>query len=254
MHANVGKAHYVPGTYPGRTAGAAEMAEKHIRDWHRQRRRPVTPVAEEPLPLTICFSRKVGVGALEIADLLAKRIGYRVCDREILEHISAHGELSEKTVAMFDERYPGKVTEFMALVTGEKSFIKSDYARMLTRIVYAVAGLTPTIFVGRGTHLILPRDRVLAVRFIAGRLQRSMRLAAMLKLPKAEAAKLLDEMDREQRSFFRKVFGKRDAHPEEFDLVLNLDYIRGPQAAADIVALAFRRRRAAMGARTAAAA
>jgi hypothetical protein len=246
MRAKVGQTHYVPGTYPGRTAGAAEMAEKHIRDWQRARGRPVKPAPEEPLPLTICFSRKVGVGALEIADLLAKRIGCRVCDREILEHIAAHGELSERTVAIFDERYPGKVSEFMALLAGEKSFIKSDYARMLSRIVYAVAGLAPTIFVGRGTHLILPRDRVLAVRFIAGRLQRVMRLAAMLKLPKAEAAKLLDEMDREQRSFFRKVFGKKDAHPEEFDLVLNLDYIRDPQAAADIVALAFRRRRAAM--------
>lgn len=253
MRFQVGKTGYVPGTYPSQKVSRTEMTEQHFHEWQRRHRRAAKPAPARPLPLTICFSRKVGVGALEIADRLAKRIGYRVCDREILEHIAAHGELSEKTVALFDERYPGKVAEFMAFVTAEKSFIKSDYARLLSRIVFAVAGVQPTIFVGRGTHLILPRDRVLAVRFIASRLNRVLRLAGMLRVPEAEASRLVDEMDREQRSYFRKVFGKKDAPPEEFDLVLNLDYIQDPQAAADIVALAFRRRKAEVEARPAAA-
>ena len=42
-----------------------------------------------------------------------------------------------------------------------------------------------------------------------------------------------------QRSFFKKVYGKEEASPYEFDMVINFDYIRKPQWAADIVEKAF---------------
>ena len=48
------------------------------------------------IPPAICFSRKIGGGALEIADLLAEKINYRVVDRELLEHIAQDKDLSSK--------------------------------------------------------------------------------------------------------------------------------------------------------------
>ena len=79
----------------------------------------------------VCFSRKIGAGALQVADILAEKIGYRVVDRQLIEHISEEAKLSETTVRIFDERYPGKMNEFLAYAFGEKSFIKSDYTRHL---------------------------------------------------------------------------------------------------------------------------
>ena len=64
----------------------------------------------------------------------------------------------------FDERYPGKMSELGAMFFGEKSFIMSDYVKNLVSAVFTFANMGSTIFVGRGIHLILPRDRVLAVR------------------------------------------------------------------------------------------
>nr|CAI78632.1 hypothetical protein [uncultured delta proteobacterium] len=35
----------------------------------------------------------------------------------------------------------------------------------------------------------------------------------------------IDQLDKEQRDFFKKVYGKKDASPYEFDIVINCDYI-----------------------------
>jgi hypothetical protein len=43
----------------------------------------------------------------------------------------------------------------------------------------SMAATGSTIFVGRGTHLILPRDRVLAVRLICSDAFRTERLASL---------------------------------------------------------------------------
>ncbi|UCF83034.1 MAG: cytidylate kinase-like family protein [Desulfobacteraceae bacterium] len=231
---------YVPGTYVKRRPDAAELSENYILEWEEKRLEVKKEQPRPDMPPTICFSRKIGVGAFEIADILAEKTGYRIVDREILEHIANQAKLSEKTVALFDERYPGEIGELLSLAFGEKAFIKSDYTRHLFRTILSIAGLGPTIFVGRGVHMLLPREQVLAVRFIASKEHRINRLARIFDIKEEEAASKLDHMDKEQRDFFKKVYGKKDASPYEFDLVINCDFISDPKWAAEIVALAFR--------------
>lgn len=242
MTTNIGNVKYTPGSYAKTRPGAAELAGRYIREWDEKRTGNKEKGAVIKMPPTICFSRKIGVGALEVADILAEKIGYKVVDREILEYIANQAKLSEKTVAIFDERYPGKLSEFLSLAFGEKAFIKSDYARHLFSAVCSIAGLDPTIFVGRGAHLLLPRDRVLAVRFICSKEHRIRRLAGILDVKEQEAESKLKLIDKEQRDFFRRVYGKKDASPYEFDMAINCDYIVEPQWAAETVALAFKKK------------
>lgn len=230
---------YVPGTYAKHKPNAAEMAHQLISRLERERLGERKEEAPKEMPPTICFSRKSGVGALDIADILAKRIGYRVFDREIVEHIANEGRLSEKTVAIFDERYPGRLNEFLSLAFGEKAFVKSDYARQLFSALFSMAYLSPAIFVGRGSHLILPRERTLAVWFIGSKAYRTTRMAAMLNIPEREAAGRLDQIDKQQRHFFNMVFGIKEVSADQFDMVVNCDYIQDPESAADIVQAAF---------------
>ena len=235
----IGNTKYAPGMYAQKKLGTPERVDIYFREWEKRRLR----IKKEKLPLerppTICFSRKIGVGAVEVADILAEKIDYRVVDREVLEYIAKKSKIREKTLAIFDELYPGKLDDFWSMLAGEKSFIQRDYTRHLFKAVLSIAHLGPTIFVGRGTHLILPRERVLAVRMISGRQHRIERIAGTLKISEQEADGKLDQIDKEQRNFFKKVFGKKDASPYEFDLVINFDYITAPQWAADIVATAF---------------
>jgi cytidylate kinase len=141
----------------------------------------------------------------------------------------------------YARKRPGaaQLVELSAMLFGEKSFTMSDYLKRFISVVYALADMGSIIFVGRGTHLILPRDRVLAVRFICAKEYRIKRLAEIVHLQENEAAKLIVQIDREQRGFFKKVFGQKQASPYEFDMVINCDHIPDPRHAATIVARAF---------------
>lgn len=234
---------YIPGTYAKKRPDAAQVAGRIIREWHERRRpSPMVKRQSDVLPPSICLSRKIGVGALEIADLAAKKLGCRVIDRHILNHIAAAGDLSEKTIRYFDERYPGKINEFAKLLAGEKSFIMSDYGRHLISAAYALAETGPVIFVGRGCHLILPRENVLAVRLIASPPYRVKRLAALMNIAEKEARRRLAEFDKEQRVFFRKLHGKKDAAAYEFDMVISLDHFAKPRWVAEVIVSAFRKK------------
>jgi cytidylate kinase len=232
---------YIPGTYVKHRPSAPEMASRYVREWDEKRldtKAKESKVVE--YPPTICISRKLAIGAVEIADIVAEKIGYRVVDQQILQHIATHANLSEKTVAVFDERYPGKITELVTLAFGEKAFIKSDYAKQLFSSVYAIAALGPTIFVGRGVHLLLSREKVLAVRIISSVQFRVQRLASLMNISEQDAAKQIRELDQQQTAFFKQVYNKKDASPYEFDLVINCDYIKEPRSVAEIILRAFR--------------
>ncbi|BBO70720.1 hypothetical protein DSCA_46500 [Desulfosarcina alkanivorans] len=234
---------YVPGTYAKRKPGSEKLVGHYVRQWEKRQlalnASEQAAAAPLELPPCIAFSRKIGGGALEIADIVAEKLGYRVADRELIEQIASQSNISEKAIAYFDERFPGYVNRTLKYLFGEKAFIDSDYSRHLISAVIAIAGLEPTIFVGRGTHLILPRERVLAVRCICSDARRAGRIADIMKIGKAEAEKKLSGIDKEQAAFFKKVFGKKAASPYEFDMVMNLDHFSRPGDAADIVALAF---------------
>jgi cytidylate kinase len=229
---------YIPGTYARRIPDGAELADESIREWKRQRSKG-KQVAKTQMAPAICISRKIGVGGLEIADIVAEKIGYRVVDRGILEHIASRADLREETVALFDEKYPGRVTELINFMFGEKSYTKNDYVRHLAETVFAAANLEPTIFVGRGTHLILPRNRVLAVRCICSDDLRIKRLCDLLDTDADKARAALKDRDKEQQEFFRQVYGKTEASSYEFDLVVNCGHLVRPEAVAAIVVQAF---------------
>lgn len=246
MKGNTGMEKYVPGTYAQKRASVEGRVGHYVREWEnkkrvRERAGAAVDAAAE-IPPSIAFSRKIGTGALEIADDVGRKLGFRVVDREMVEIIAGQAQISGKATAFFDERFPGYVNQIFKYLFGEKAFIDSDYARHLIRAVTAVAGLEPTVFVGRGAHLILPRNRVMAVRCICSDEYRCERVANIMDADFSEAKKQLAVLDKEQAAFFKKVFNRKTASPYEFDMVLNLDHFADPEAVADIVVATFEKR------------
>lgn len=244
MTDNKNEKKYIPGMYTKRAKkrkNTDQLVSQWIQDWETNR---LALIKKNELAARvnncISFSRKIGVGALEIADQVGEKTGLRVVDREILEHIASHSDLKQTTVDFFDERYPGVMNNFGAMLFGEKSFTMGDFMRHLISSVYSIADDSPTIFVGRATHLILPRDRVLAVRFISSKEHRVKRVAGILGIGEAAAEKKLVEEDKRQKDFFKKNFKKKDASPYEFDLVINRDYISEDGWAAELVEQAYK--------------
>ena len=137
------------------------------------------------------------------------------------------------------------MSELGAILLAEKSFILSNYVKALVSAAYTFASIGSTVFIGRGAHLILPGDRVLAVRIICSEMYRIERLSHMLDIEEYEAEKLLHQIDLEQRAFFKKTFGRKEASPYEFDLVINSDFFAEPRGAAEVIACAFKEKFAA---------
>lgn len=233
---------YKPGYYGKKRLSISAWTDSNIKKWSKDQENKKQEEKKPAVYNSICFSRQIGVGALEIADLLSEIIQYRVIDREILEHMAKDTDLTQKIIAFYDERYPGKMSELFSMLIHEKTFIKSDYARQLAKTVTALANTEPTIFVGRGTHLILPRNSVLAVRFICSNEYRVERLAKMMDMNPSKAEKQLKIIDNEQHQFFKTVYQKKEAPAEEFDLVINRDYITEADQAAQIVACAYKQK------------
>ena len=104
---------YVPGMYAKRgkkKTNTNNSAGQWVRECE-QKRLASSKLKETSARVNncICFSRKIGVGALEIADLVAEKTGLRVVDREILEYIANDSNLRKKTVDFFDERHHGVI-------------------------------------------------------------------------------------------------------------------------------------------------
>ena len=180
--------------------------------------------------------------ARDVADDQRRR---RRGDLDLLRGAQQAVHVDKAALAELTHRQPGygirQVAGFdhVILLFGEKSFIMSDFSRKLFSAVINLAESESTIFVGRGTHLILPRDRVLAVRLISSKAYRIQRVAAILGVSEGDARKELDAADKEQRRFFQKAFGKKDAPPDEFDLIINCDFLHQPTWAADVIHQAF---------------
>ena len=239
MTENRKPAGYRPGFYGKKRQTPDQWVEAYFKKWALEEARKKQEQAPATVRPCICFSRQIGVGALEIADLLAQLMSFRVVDRQIMEHMAQDASLSMKLIELFDEQYPGRMSELFAMLTSEKTFLKSDYARQLAKTVTALASTEPTIFVGRGVHLILPRDLTLSVRFTCSAQFRINRLAGMLNIDPSEARAHLDRCDREQQKFFKTVYQKQENDLDGIDLVINRDHLNGALEAAKIVACAF---------------
>ena len=237
------KIEYVPGFYSGKKPSAADLANRYIREWDEEQiKMEKEDIQPEKLFPTICFSRIIGVGAVEIADILAKKIGYRVVDQQILEHITNEIKLINITTASFDKRYPGKMSEYLSHLFNETPFPDNDYNRHLFATIRAIAGLGPTIFIGWGTHLVLPRERVMAVRFVCSKAYRTKRLATIFNVEEQEIERKLENFNLKQSYFYKKVYHLEKASTQEFDLVINCDYVNDPQWAAEIVEENFKKK------------
>lgn len=230
---------YTPGFYGKKRPRMTDWVNANIQDWMQKASKRQSDAKRPFIATSVCFSRQIGSGALEIADHLAPIIGYRVVDREILEYMAMETRLTEKMIAFYDERYAGKMSELFSMLISEKTFLKSDYARQLAKTVTALCEAEPTIFVGRGAHLILPADYTLSVRIISSKEFRVGRVARMLNISMEEADKKLAVMDKEQADFFRSVFSQKEITPHEFDLIINRDHLKDAAGIARIVSVAF---------------
>jgi hypothetical protein len=109
---------YPQGYYGKKMMSASDWAGAQIRKWEKEEAER-TEIKDFSQKNCICLSRSIGAGALEVAESLSEITGYRVIDKEIMEHMRKDSFLTEKMIEFFDERFPGKMNELLAALSIE---------------------------------------------------------------------------------------------------------------------------------------
>ena len=206
----------------------------------------------------ISISRSLGAGGEEVSRTVAKELGFRYADEEIIVEAAQKAGVSPETVAQA-EHTPGLVTRILESIgrvpidpEGWSAHAvlppaTPGYETLIVRIVQETAKEGNVVIVAHGASIPLAGAsgllRVLVTGSPAARAERLVREAGM---GKAEAKKAVDESDRQRRGYLRRFYDLRQELPTHYDLVVNTDILT-PSLAARLVLAAARGQRATEG-------
>jgi cytidylate kinase len=216
----------------------SKLVEKQMRNWElaRQQRvkleegRPPTAVAQ-----FVTVSQAVGSDGESVARHVARRLGWPVFDKEILQHMAGDNQVRRRLYEKMDERDTNWLESMIRnLLQGE--YRQEDYHYRLSEAVLALARQGPAVFLGRGTDFILPQDRGLRVRLLAPEETRVAAYARQHDCEEDTARSEIARIEREREDFFRRCFRRTRADPTRFDLMINLGRMSQPEAVELILA------------------
>lgn len=196
--------------------------------------------AASPQP-SIAIARLGYSGAHEVAQEVARQLGFGFFGSEIVEQIAKDEGVSRDLVAGLDERVQNAIERFVIDGFRHRQFEESDYIRGVTHVISTLARRGRVVILGRGAPAIVDPTHVLRVLVIAPKQARAARLAQMHAMTSKEAAERIDVEDREREEFYRRCFSFDQSDPLNYDLVVNTASL-GLEPATATILEAFRRR------------
>ncbi len=219
------------------------LAEKRLRthELSSQVHARADSAAQPAIQPFVCISRMVGSGGTELANVLARRLGWPVYDREILHAMAGDDDTRARVYASLDEREPGWTEDTLRALM-DPGFSRNDYFHRLQTTVWTAVKGRPGIFVGRGVDLILPRQQGLRLRVVAPREQCLQNFADRYRLPSQQARLEVERVEGERAAFVRSHFHREPGDSTRYDLIVNLGCF-SVEEAAEVVLTAMRARR-----------
>ncbi|MFZ5891738.1 MAG: AAA family ATPase [Myxococcota bacterium] len=201
-----------------------QLVNQQVMRWTEEQRlasRPPPPRADLPRPV-ICISREFGAQAGELADTVAARFGFNVCDQDLVEQVARQAHVRRRVVESLDERVQMGLQHWVDELIEMNRFRPSDYLRNLSEVVLAIGRHGRSVIIGRGAHVILDPAYALRVRCYAPFAWRSEQVARRHGLSLARAESLTLRVDAERAAFYREHFDTDVSDPLKFDLMLNV--------------------------------
>jgi cytidylate kinase len=186
--------------------------------------------------MLITISRQYGAGGSEVAARVARQLGWRVVDNELVERVAARAGLTPEDVALREERvstFIERLARTVVAATPElvvppeaggtaPTLSEADLVRVTERVVEEAAAEGKVVLVGRAAPAVLARERdAMHVKVVAPRDWRIRAAAERLGIPPEEAANLTDETDRMRARYHRQYYQRDWNDPVSYHLVLN---------------------------------
>jgi cytidylate kinase len=182
----------------------------------------------------ITISRGSFSGGKMLAECLARRLGYRCIDRDVIVERAAASGVSQEALRDALEKPPGFLDRF--------NHNKYVYLALIQAALTEEVRTGQAIYHGLAGHLLLRAGpHILRTRIIAP-LEFRVRMAqARLKLARDEAVSYIQKMDQQRRKWTQFLYGVDWGDPALYDIVLNLDHIAIEEACHIIAAMAHER-------------
>ncbi|MBN1346569.1 MAG: cytidylate kinase-like family protein [Phycisphaerae bacterium] len=228
----------------GGTHPLAEVAHHRLRRWLGMKQireradKPPTPeqVARHLGPY-IAISREEGAGGHEIARLVARKLGWDILDRELLEFMAEHYDLPRKVVEFVDESTANWLGEVFNMLIDPRVISQQAYVKRLGHILLLAAYHGKVVIVGRGAQFLLPREKGFAVRVLAPEAYRIEQVMRRENTTREAAQKLINELESNRSEFVKRYFHQDLADPHVYDLIVNVGKC-GTAGAVDLIASA----------------
>jgi len=206
-------------------------------------------------PPVITITRQYGSGGSDIAQLVARGLGWTVIDNQFVDEVARVAGLPTDEVAQREERAPGLLERLartlavaspeLFITTAAVPRVEEDEAtivQLTERIIREAAGHGRVVLVGRGAQALLAqRPDALHVYVVASKPWRMKLAVERLGVEPGSAEQVVNDTDRQRDQYVRTYYGRHRQDPTIYDLVVNAERLGFEGAAGVIVAEARRR-------------
>jgi cytidylate kinase len=162
----------------------------------------------------ITISRQMGSWGSQVAEEAARRMGYKLVWRELINQAALRAGVPEVALATIDE------LGILGLKPSARDLLA--YHRSVRQIMGELAKEGNIVIIGRAGQVILQdQEDTLHVRVIAPRELRIARTAQEKSLPMEGAAGLIDRSDRSRTDYLKRYYRAQVDDPQLYDLVIN---------------------------------
>jgi CMP/dCMP kinase len=201
----------------------------------------------------LTVSRLYGSGGSEVAAIVAKELGWSLLDNAVVDAVAARMGLTVAEVRDREERVPSLVErltsamamgsqEWMSPIAEAKRPTDEQLIEVTRRIIEEAISRGPLVVVGRGTQeMLAEREDTLHVFCYAPRKALIARTMKREGVSADEAARLVDNINRERDQWVRLHWERERRAHENYDLSVNTERL-GIAGAADLIVVAARKR------------
>jgi len=193
----------------------------------------------------ITISREVGTGGRTIGRELAKRLGVRYCDKELIKKLKEMFGLNEAEIERIKGKKQNWLEDLFSRITpefGSEMFIPkgAEYAPDVTsneifnyesQILTSLAEESSCVIAGRSGFFVLKdHPNKFDVFIHASKENRIARVMRRQKLSEKEAEEVIDYVDKARENYIKQYASTSRYDLRNYDLVLNMDYLSVEEA------------------------
>lgn len=181
--------------------------------------------AERDILPVITISREPGSGGRIVAQKLAAKLNVEVFHQEVLHEMAKRAEVSQQMLATMDERGLSILEDWISSLVYNRHMWPDEYLKHLMNVIGTIGKHGRAVVVGRGANFILPPEQRFRVRITSPRRFRIQNVASKFNVSEDEAKRRVIQTESDRKAFIRKYFNSDIADPDNYDLVINTEFL-----------------------------